>query len=323
MFNIKIKEEEIKKRISVVIPAYNEEKLIGKTLTTLPGFVDHIIVVDDLSKDKTREIVNNLKDKDHRIILVCHKKNKGVGGAICTGYKKSLDLGSDISVIVAGDAQMDPKDMIGLIKPVALGRVDYCKGNRLFRGGSWEMIPHYRYLGNAFLSLLTKIASGYWHIADSQCGYTAISSIALKNLDLDSIYNRYGMPNDLLIELNIQNFKVRDVLVKPIYKQGEKSGIKLWKLIPTISFLLARGFLRRLWRKYVISDFHPLVFFYFLSFSFFIIGIPLLIRLIYIWIVAGFVPRTTVLALMFLIITGLQFLLFAMWFDMEYNKNLK
>ncbi|MBZ9577562.1 glycosyltransferase family 2 protein [Patescibacteria group bacterium] len=315
------KHKEIK--LAVVIPVYNEEKLIGKVLSTLPMFVDHIIVVDDCSKDKTVDIIRRFQQTDSRIILICHQKNQGVGGAISTGYQRALELRVDVTVVVNGDAQMDPKDMINLVKPVGLGEVDYCKGNRLFRGKSWDMIPHYRYLGNACLSLLTKIASGYWHITDSQSGYTAISLTALKTLDLKSIYKKYGAPNDLLIKLNIHNFKVRDVPIRPIYRQGEKSGIKLWKIIPTIPWLLIRGFFKRLWRKYVINDFHPLVFFYILAFLLLITSIPLSIRLVYIWIIQGFVPRTTTLAVMFLIITGLQFLFFAMWFDMEYNKNLK
>lgn len=315
------KSKEVK--IAVVVPVYNEEKLIGQVLSTLPEFLDQIIVVDDCSQDKTTDVIEEFRKRDSRIILICHQKNQGVGGAISTGYQEALKQKIDVTVVVAGDAQMDPEDMINLVKPVASGEVDYCKGNRLFRGESWKMIPHHRYLGNAFLSLLTKFASGYWHIADSQCGYTAISLTALKTLDLKSIYKKYGMPNDLLIKLNIHNFKVRDVPVRPIYGRGEKSGIKLWKVIPKISWLLTKGFLKRLWQKYVINDFHPLVFFYLLAFLLLILSFPLLVRLIYFWITLDFVPRTTALALMFAIITGLQSLFFATWFDMEYNKSLK
>lgn len=310
-------------KIAVVIPAYNEEKLIGKVLSTLPGFVDKVIVVDDCSRDRTAEIVREVKLKDPRIILISHQKNQGVGGAISAGYETALKESMDVVVVVAGDAQMDPNDMLNLVLSVALGEVDYAKGNRLFRGESWKMIPHYRYLGNAFLSLFTKFASGYWHIADSQCGYTAISSAALKTLDLKSIYKRYGMPNDLLIKLNILNLKVRDVPIRPIYGQGEKSGIRLWKLIPAISWLLLRGFFQRMWLKYVIKDFHPLVFFYALSFLLLILSLLFLARLIFFWALLGYIPRTTALALIFTIITCLQSSFFAMWFDMESNKNLK
>jgi hypothetical protein len=185
------------------------------------------------------------------------------------------------------------------------------------------MIPHYRYLGNSFLSLLTKIASGYWHIADSQTGYTAVSLDVLKKLNLDAIYKRYGMPNDMLIKLNQYDFRVRDVHVRPVYNVGERSGIKLITVIPKISWLLFKGFWKRLFFKYVIKDFHPLVFFYALSFFLLGASLPLSIRLIWIWYLTGAIPRINTLALVFTLVTGLQTLFFAMWFDMDYNKHLK
>jgi hypothetical protein len=185
------------------------------------------------------------------------------------------------------------------------------------------MIPHYRYFGNSFLSLFTKIASGYWHIADSQTGYTAVSLQALKKLNLDSIYKRYGMPNDMLMKLNQYDFKVRDIHVRPVYNIGEKSGIRLIKVIPKISWLLFKGFWKRLFFKYVIKDFHPLIFFYILSCILLGLSIPLAVRLFYLWAVTGDMPDMTALALIFTLISGLQTLFFGMWFDMEYNKDLK
>jgi len=214
----------LKKTIAVVVPAYNEEKLIARTLKEIPDLVDKMIVVDDASTDNTARIVKELAENDQRIQLIQHEENQGVGGAIVTGYKKARDLEIDATVVMAGDAQMDPNDLIRIIEPVADGSADYTKGNRLFYGDSWNMIPHYRYLGNSFLSLMTKISSGYWHIADSQSGYTAISLIALQRVNLDKIYKRYGMPNDLLIKLNQHDFRVRDVHVRPVYNVGEKSG---------------------------------------------------------------------------------------------------
>ena len=195
------------KKIAVVVPAYNEELLIGKVVDTMPGFVDHIVIVDDLSSDKTLSVVENLANSNSKITVLRHQANRGVGAAIATGYIWARDNGIDVTVVMAADFQMDPDDLERIAKPVCTGEVDYTKGNRLFRGESWEMIPRHRYLGNSFLSLLTKIASGYWHIADSQSGYTAISLQALKSIDLESIYPRYGMPNDLLIKLNIANFR--------------------------------------------------------------------------------------------------------------------
>jgi hypothetical protein len=218
---------------------------------------------------------------------------------------------------------MDPADLARIVEPVATGEVDYVKGNRLFRGESWQMIPRYRYLGNAALSLLTKIASGYWHIADSQCGYTAISRIAIERLDLDRVYTRYGMPNDILVRLNVSKFAVRDVSVRPVYNIGERSGIRLRKVIPTISWLLLRGFLWRMLEKYVIRDFHPLVFFYCLGVLLLPTGVVFGAYLIWHRLLIGPVAATSALFAAFLIISGLQTLFFAMWFDMDSNKHLR
>ena len=313
----------LKKTIAVVVPAYNEEKLIARTLNEIQDLVDKMIVVDDASTDNTAMIVREMAENDQRIQLIQHEENQGVGGAIVTGYKKARDLEIDVTVVMAGDAQMDPNDLIRIIEPVADGSADYTKGNRLFYGDSWNMIPHYRYLGNSFLSLMTKISSGYWHIADSQSGYTAISLIALQRISLDKIYKRYGMPNDLLIKLNQHDFRVRDVHVRPVYNVGEKSGIKLIQVIPKISWILFKGFWQRLVFKYVIKDFHPLIFFFLLSFILLGASVPPTIRLFYVWAVTGNIPDINAMALVFTVISGLQTLFFGMWFDMEYNKNLK
>jgi glycosyltransferase involved in cell wall biosynthesis len=312
------------KRVAVVIPAHNEEKLIGRVIETMPGFVDRMIVVDDRSIDATREIVQKYQQRDsERILLISLDQNQGVGGAIVAGYKRAVEESLDVVAVMAGDAQMDPDDLFRVVDPVVRGETDYVKGNRLFRGESWRMIPHYRYLGNSILSLLTKMASGYWHLADSQSGYTAISLIALKRINLEAIYRRYGMPNDILVKLNINNFRVRDVSVRPVYNIGERSGIRLWKVIPTISLLLLRGFFKRLFEKYVIRDFHPLVFFYLMGILLTPPGIVLGVYLVLIRIMGTPVAATSALFSAFLIISGFQSLFFAMWFDMEYNKHLK
>lgn len=313
----------LQKTIGVVVPAYNEEKLIEQTLSSIPDYVDTVIVVNDASVDNTASIVKKIEERNDKVLLIEHKFNQGVGGAIVTGYKKALDLKMDLAAVMAGDAQMDPDDLVRIIEPVARGRADYTKGNRLFYGDAWNMIPHYRYLGNSFLSLMTKVASGYWHIADSQSGYTAISLTALERIDIDKIYKRYGMPNDLLIKLNQYDFRVKDVHIKPVYNVGEKSGIRLTKVIPKITWILFKGFWQRLFFKYVIKDFHPLVFFYLFSFVLLGASIPLTIRFFYIWAIRGNIPDINAMALVFCLISGFQSLFFGMWFDMEANKDLK
>ena len=311
------------KTIGVVVPAYNEEILIVRVIDTMPDFVDKIIVINDASTDNTASVLENEKKHHPHLEIITHTKNQGVGGAIGTGYKRAKEIKIDVTVVMAGDAQMDSTDLPNIIAPVVNDEVAYSKGNRLFRGESWGMIPHHRYLGNSLLSFLTKIASGYWHIADSQCGYTAISLSALNLLDLDNIYKKYGVPNDILIKLNVENLRVRDISIRPVYNIGEKSGIRLWKVIPTISRLLFRGFFKRLFIKYVIKDFHPLVLFYCMAFTTIPLSFIFLCRVFYIYYTTGLVPPTSHLLFWFMFVSGLQTLLFAMWFDMEYNKNLR
>jgi glycosyltransferase involved in cell wall biosynthesis len=310
--------------VCVVVPAYNEERLIGRVLETMPGYVDKIVVVDDKSTDKTAEIARTAANKSSgRIVLIQHEENQGVGGAIVSGYKWARDNQMSTTAVMAGDAQMDPDDLPNLLEPVVTGQIDYAKGNRLFTGNAWQIIPKVRYLGNSYTSLLTKIASGYWHVADSQTGYTVINLRALKMLDLDKIYKDYGMPNDMLVKLNVYNLKVRDVPVKPVYNIGEKSGIKIYKIVPNLSWLLFKCFLYRIKEKYIIRDFHPLVFFYLFGFIFDVTTVVLFIRLFYRWFTTGHIPPVNALAAMFCFISAVQFTLFAMWFDMESNKDLK
>jgi len=309
------------KRVAVVIPAYNEEQLIAPTVSGVPEFVDRIYVVDDRSKDGTVAAVRDLSDP--RVELIEHERNEGVGGAIITGYRRALAERIDVTAVMAADSQMDPGDLEALVAPVARGEVDYAKANRLFTGQAWQLIPRYRYLGNAVLSLLTKVASGYWHVADSQSGYTAIGLPMLELLDLDRIYRRYGFPNDMLVHLNVWNARVRDYPSRPIYGVGERSGIKLRKVVPTISWLLAKGFFWRMLQKYVIRDFHPLVFFYLLGFLMTAIGLALGIAETVLRLLGNQVSVATVVLVALLLIFGSQFTLFAMWFDMESNKDLR
>jgi glycosyltransferase involved in cell wall biosynthesis len=310
--------------VGVVIPAYNEERQIGKVLETMPEYVDHVVVVDDGSTDATLERLREWEGKmGRRLTVIAQPKNQGVGAAVTAGYRSAIESGVDVIALMAGDGQTDPNDLELIIDPVTSGKADYSKGNRLFTGEAWAKTPHVRYLGNAFLSMLTKIASGYWHVADSQSGFTAISRPAAMALDLDSLWHSYGYPNDLLIQLNIRNFRVADVPTHPRYGVGEKSSMNVFKVMPTVSFLLWRGFLNRLFQKYVVKDFHPLVFFYFFGLAFLIVGLVFGLLQIVLRIVTGGVAITSIVLIAMLIIAGLQFLLFAMWFDMEYNKALK
>ena len=230
------------KKICVIIPVHNEESQISKVVNSIPDFVDNIVVVDDCSDDNSVDVIEKIIENDKKIILLKHETNKGCGGAISTGNIWASSKDFDIVVRMDGDGQMDPIDLPNILDPVLANEADYTKGNRLFSGEAYKKIPKIRYFGNSILSLLTKIASGYWHVADSQTGYTAINKKALKIINWNKMYKRYGQPNDLLVMLNVSNMRVRDVPIDPVYGVGEKSGIKIRKVIFTIGWLLIKRF---------------------------------------------------------------------------------
>jgi glycosyltransferase involved in cell wall biosynthesis len=309
------------KRVGVVVPAYDEEELIGATLEGIAPLVDRIIVVNDGSSDRTAEVAQ--ATGDGRVEVISHERRSGVGAATVTGYRRALADGMDVVVVMNGDNQMDPEDLPKLVAPVARGELDYAKANRLATGQAWQLIPKTRFFGNAILSMLTKVASGYWHVADSQSGYTAVSREMLELLDLDHIYTNYGFPNDMLVHLNVWNARVRDFPSRPIYGVGERSNMRYRHVVPRIAWLLVRSFFWRLWEKYVKRDFHPLVFFYVMGFIATVAGV-LLGLVVVAYRIAGYsIPVATVVLIALLVISGLQFTLFAMWFDMESNKDLK
>jgi glycosyltransferase involved in cell wall biosynthesis len=270
----------------------------------------------------TPSVVFNTEVETDRIILINHSKNAGVGAAISSGYKWCKDYNIDCTAVMAGDGQMDPDELENICRPVIDENVDYVKGNRLIHRSAWLIIPKTRYFGNSILSILTKIASGYWHISDTQNGYTAISQKAIQSVNLFKIYKKYGMPNDLLTKLNISFCTVKEVEMKPVYDVGEKSKMKISKVIPLISWLLVRCFFKRLWVKYLFRDFHPLFLLYNLSFVLLLSSIPYLVKILKFVVNSQQLSALPVLAFFFLFITGIQFLLFAMWMDIQDNERL-
>lgn len=234
--------------VSVVIPAYNEERLIRNTLTSIPDYVDVYYVIDDCSTDETRSII--AAHPDGRMVPIFHDVNSGVGAAIVSGYKRSRDDGIDVAIVIAGDNQMDPQYFPDLLDPIIDGRCEYSKGDRLVSGEYRTGMSAWRSLGNYMLSFLTKIASGQWHISDPQNGYCAISNKALETIDLDAIYPRYGYCNDLLCQMTIHHLKVRDVPIPARYGE-EKSKIRYHTYIPKVSLLLFKLYCKRLKKQYL------------------------------------------------------------------------
>ncbi len=310
------------KKISLVIPAHNEERLIGPTLEGVPETIDRIYVIDDASQDSTCEVVEKYALIDPRVELIRHEVNKGVGAAIITGYQRSSADGYDIAVVVGGDNQMPLEVVEELLEPVANGEVDYTKGNRfLMPQVGLDGMPWTRFIGNALISIMTKMASGYYKIYDVVDGYTAISKRAIDMIDWGKAWKGYGYPMDFLVRLNAYGLKVRDVPRRAIYLEGERqSQIKGIDYALRVTPMMVRGFFWRLLSKYLIRDFHPLLFFYFFGLLLLPLGVFYGGFLVYQQFTGEGVtgPRSVVCALM--IIMGIQFLLFAMLYDMQESE---
>jgi len=229
--------------IAVVIPAFNEELAIAAAVKGVPRFVDHVIVVDDASRDGTAH--RAAAQRCGRTEIIRHAANRGVGGAIVSGYRRALALGAHATAVMAGDGQMDPSDLPALLDPIADGRADYVKGNRFAHPDVWRAMPAARIAGNLALSLVTRVTSGYHELFDSQCGYTAIARAALERLDLDRVFPRYGYPNDLLARLHAVGAGVVDVPVRPVYGPRWRSGIRVHTVVYPIAFVLLRSWLER------------------------------------------------------------------------------
>ena len=239
--------------VAVVIPACNEADKIADTICSVPDFVDHVVVVDDGSRDETAAFAQRAAGSERgtgRIEVISHHANRGVGAAIATGYARALALGAHATAVMAGDGQMDPADLPGLLAPVVSGQVDYAKGNRFAWPGGWRMMPPVRMFGGAVLSWLTRLASGYWHVGDSQCGYTVASRQALEAIG-PHVFARYGYPNYLLTRLAAARVRIVDVPVRPVYGPRWRSGLRPLRVVLPIARLLLQALARRVrarWR---------------------------------------------------------------------------
>lgn len=305
--------------IAVVVPAYNEEQKITAVLTSMPAYIDKIFVINDCSTDATEAHIDAAALEDPRIVRITPEQNAGVGASIVRGYKEAIATDADIAVVMAGDGQMDPEDLPRLLQPLIDGECDYAKGNRLLHDDGLGHIPIQRLTGNLMLSIFTKIASGYWHISDSQGGYTAISKKALRAVNWDDCYPRYGCPNDYLVRLNIANMRVADVPVKAIYGPQWSSSLKVTKVMGPIALLLCRLFFHRLFRKYVVMNGHPIVFNYLIVllsfFAIFVLGG----YIVGVTATTGIVPKTALILFVMFLLVKIQMLFHA--FDMDYRLN--
>ena len=311
------------KKIALVLTAYNEERLIGPTLEAVPAIIDRVYVVDDASQDQTRDIVAQYAQRDDRIQLLAHPHNQGVGQVIITGYRQASADGYDITAVAGGDNQMPLEQLETLLDPIIDNRADYTKGNRfLMPNQGLDDMPLLRFFANALISILTKLASGYYKVFDVVDGYTAISNRAINLIDWDGAWKGYGYPMDFLVRLNAYGFRVKDVPRRAIYLEGERqSQIKGWRYALTVAPMLVRDFFWRLFTKYLVRDFHPLLFFYLFGLVLLPLGVGFGLFLVYQqWLGIGVSgPRSVVCALM--ILMGIQFQLFAILYDMQESEK--
>lgn len=300
--------------ISAVIPAYKEEKHIGEVITTMPDFVDHIVIVDDCSPDDTSGAVRSIGDP--RVTLIRHEVNKGVGGAIMTAHRTAMDLGSDVNVVMAGDAQMDPGFLPDLLDKVTAEGYGFAKANRFYAPESFEGMPRHRVFGNIVLSFMTKFSSGYWNLFDPQNGYTAVRTEVLRRLDFGRIASRYSFENDLLIHLNILQVPATDVPIPAVYR-NETSSIRLGKVIPELVNRLTVGFWRRIWYRYVLWSFSPIALLLFAGLALFLFGILVSIWMVFQILASVMATAATVMLAALPLMIGTQLLISALQLDIQ------
>lgn len=247
-------------KIAISIPAYNEEKLIARTIQTLPEWVDLAVVVDDASTDRTSEVVRELNDP--RVILLRNEENHGIGYTVIRGYKRAMEEGADILCLMAGDAQCDPAYLHSLIDAVLNGECEYAKANRFFHREDLKAMPAFRRFGNVVMSIVTKFATGYYSMSDSQNSYSAARAETLKRVDLDDISPRYEFENSQWLHFSLANVKIKDIPVPAVYGE-EESTIPMVSFVSRALRVMFRGFFRRIWEKYVLYSFHPIALFLF------------------------------------------------------------
>jgi glycosyltransferase involved in cell wall biosynthesis len=288
--------------------------MIATVISTMPDYVDHIVIVDDCSPDGTSDVVRSIHDD--RVTLIRHEVNQGVGGAIITGHRKALEMGADINVIMAGDAQMDPQYLPDLLDPIVEQGYEFTKANRFYSRTGYSTMPFMRAAGSIALSFATKVASGYWNLFDPQNGYTALKRSALNRLPLDRVARSYAFENDLLIWLNIVNARAKDVSVPALYGE-EVSTMNLRKVTWTIGSLLVTGFWRRMLRKHVLQSFSAVALLFFTGLALVTFGALVGVWVLYETLGPPVATTGSVLLSVGPLLTGIHMLVNALMLDIQ------
>ena len=307
---------------AVVIPCYNEEKMITQTIKKIPEYIDHIIAVNDASTDNTIEVLNKLKKQYSKLIVVDNKVNQGVGGALIAGYDYAIKNTKATAIgIVAGDDQFDSSYLKAMLDDFIDQSADYVKASRFFHREAFKTMPKYRQFGNIFISLLTKFSTGYYSITDITNGCGWLRREIIEKVDFSIVEKRYDYETSMLTALSIANAKVIDHAV-PAHYGDEKSTIKLiptaWRNLKAVW----KGFWRRIYYKYVLYGFHPVALFLFTGMFFLIISLLLAIFLLYVKLFAHQSPTAgSVMLAVLPFILGIQLTLTALTIDVSNENN--
>lgn len=305
------------KKIAISIPCYNESKFIVDVIKNIPDFVDEIIVVDDYSKDDTFKILTNFASSFDKVKVLQNEKNLGVGGATKTGFLEAVRSNVDIIVKIDGDGQMPLSSLSNFLDAIIEGNVDYAKGNRFMDVVLLQKMPKHRLLANIILTFLNKLGSGYWNIFDPQCGFLAIKANKFSHFDLSRVNNRYFFENDMLLQANIHNLIVKDIPIQIIYGE-EKSHINPIQIFFTFPILFIKMFFYRIYQKYILRDFSPIVLLLFFGAVLFLFGLSFGL---YHWILSiitnSFTSTGTVMIASICFILGFQLLLQAIVLDIN------
>ena len=312
--------EQSRPKIAVIIPCYREAATIGAVVRGIPARVDTIIVVDDGCPERSGEVAQAVGDP--RLVVIRHSQNRGVGGAMKSGYQRGLELDCEVMVKLDGDGQMDPTYLDRLLAPVLAGRAHYAKGNRFHDFRRLRQMPRLRLVGNSLLSFVVKIASGYWQILDPTNGYTAIHRRAFARIDLDRLAEGFFFEIDLLIRLNIGGCRVADVAIPAYYPPGAHSSLSISRVALGFPLRLVGGLLHRLFYRYFLHDFNMVS-------VYLLFGLPLFTGGVLLggyqwWLsIATGVPRTagTIMLLALPIILGFQMLLQAVGLDIAAGQE--
>lgn len=304
--------------VAVVIPCYNEEKLIHRTIKKLPDFIDHIIAVNDSSTDKTLEKLEEIKKSNPKMHIVDLKTNQGVGGALIGGYMYALENTSAEAIgIVAGDDQFDTSYLAPMLDTLVDSEADYVKASRFFHREAFKTMPKYRQIGNIIISLLTKFSTGYYSITDITNGCGFLRRSIIEKIDFSTVEKRYDYETSMLTSLSIANALVIDYPV-PAHYGEEKSTIKL---VPTALRNLRavwKGFWRRIYYKYILFGFHPIALFLITGLVLLLFGVIVAIFILYAKIANHHTPTTGSVMLSVLpIILGFQLILTALTMDVS------